>query len=82
MATAQLADLKAAQAAAVTLSGEILKDLDGKYWKNGNPWRLHVTDEAQQLLFTLHFSADVPSAPVLFRPVASSARDLPAGDPL
>jgi hypothetical protein len=33
-----------AKAMAVTTAGEILKDIDGKFW-SGQEWRLHVTDE-------------------------------------
>ena len=65
----ELADLAAAQAAAVTLSGEIVREKGLAFWASGSPWRLHFTDQAHQLLFTLQFSANVPSAPVLFRPV-------------
>jgi hypothetical protein len=64
-----LADLGKAQEAAVTMSGEIIRDKGAEFWTSRSPWRLHVTDHAHQLLFTLHFSADAPSAPVLFRPV-------------
>ena len=65
----ELADIREARHAAVRLSGEILKDVGGAFWTRGNPWRLYVTDEAHHLLFTLQFSADVPSTRVVFRPV-------------
>ena len=39
-----LAGPEQARAAAVTLAGEMLQDVDGQFW--GAPeWRLHVTDE-------------------------------------
>lgn len=41
-----------ARAAAVTLAGEMLKDIDGQFW--GAPeWRLHVTDEQGATVCTL-----------------------------
>ncbi len=62
-----LADIAEAQVAAVTMSGAILGHKGTEFWTR----RLHVTDHAHQLLFTLHFSADAPSAPVLFRPLGT-----------
>lgn len=56
----ELLDLDAAQKAAVTLSGEVLRDgAKGSLW-GGSPWELWVTDQPGglgQTYFTLSFSA-------------------------
>ena len=52
-----LPDIYAAQAQAVTLAGEILRDMGTTFW-NGTEWRLEVADERHQILFTLRFSAE------------------------
>src|SRR6185437_11299066 len=50
-------DIYAAQAAAVRLCGEILRDIEGKFWDNP-VWRLEVRSHEERLLFTLTFTAE------------------------
>jgi hypothetical protein len=61
----EIADLDGAHKAAVTYSGEVLRDgASGSLW-SGAPWRLWVTDQpegAGNTLFTLVFSAVQGSA--------------------
>ena len=52
----ELRDLYAAQEEAIRLSGELLRDMGGRFW-DGAVWNLEVTDEAGRILFTLRFSA-------------------------
>jgi hypothetical protein len=51
-----LPDLAAARNAAVTMSGQILRDGGGETLWAGVPWRLWVTDGSGATLFTLSFS--------------------------
>ena len=53
----ELPDIFAAQEEAIHLSGELLREMGGKFW-NGTEWGLEVTDEAGRMLFTLRFSAE------------------------
>ena len=53
----ELADLSAARSEAIVVSGEMLKDLGGKFWHNGE-WQIRVTDEAGHKVCALTFSAD------------------------
>jgi hypothetical protein len=53
----ELPDIYAAQEQALYMSGEILRDMGGKFW-NGTEWKLEVTDEHGQMLFALRFSAE------------------------
>lgn len=53
----ELPDLQAARAAAVRLCGEIIQEIDGSFW-DAPLWQLRVTDQDQQTLFTLTFSAE------------------------
>ena len=53
----EFADIYAAQAAAVRLCGEVLRDIEGKFWDNPI-WRLEVKNHDRRLLFTLTFSAE------------------------
>jgi hypothetical protein len=46
-----------ARAEAIVVSGEMLKDLGGKFWNNGQ-WQIRVTDEAGDKVCALTFSAD------------------------
>jgi hypothetical protein len=64
----ECADLDSARAEAVKLSGALLKDTGGDFWKSRD-WHLHVTDAEHYLLFSFHFSAEQPSRAVVFRPV-------------
>ena len=50
-------DIHAAQVAAVRLCGELIKEIDGKFWA-APFWQLQVTNSEQRLLFTLTFSAE------------------------
>jgi hypothetical protein len=58
----ELSDIYAAQAAAVRLCGEMIKEIDASFWRSPL-WRLQVTDHDQRLLFTLTFSAEEHAAP-------------------
>ncbi len=69
----ELPDLSAARAEAVKASGTILADLDGDFWKIGSPWVMSVTGETGQLLFSLHFSAEIPSGFVTYQPQQNTA---------
>ena len=51
-----LPDVYAAQEEAISTSGELLREIGGKFW-DGAEWSLEVTDEAGRVLFTLRFSA-------------------------
>jgi hypothetical protein len=53
----ELPDIYVAQAEAIRLSGEILRDMGGRFW-DGTAWRLEVEDEQSQVLFVLRFSAE------------------------
>ena len=53
----ELPDIYAAQDQAIRTSGEILRDMGAEFW-NGTEWTLEVTDESDQILFVLRFSAD------------------------
>lgn len=63
-----LASIDEARSEAVSLAGSMLNDLDGRFWDHRTPWTLHVTDEDNRLLFSLHFGAEVPSGEVKFIP--------------
>ena len=65
----ELAGIDEARVEAVKMSGAILREFGRKFWMQNTPWRLHVTDAENQLLFTLHFSADEPSGKLFLRPV-------------
>ena len=52
-----LPDIFAAQEEAIRTSGELLREMGGKFW-DGAEWSLEVTDENGRLLFTLRFSAE------------------------
>jgi hypothetical protein len=70
----ELPDLAAAQSEAVAASGAMLQDLDGEFWKRSSSWQMHVTDEADQLLFTLQFFSKITAGNVTYRP-ARNAED-------
>lgn len=53
----ELPDIYAAQEEAIRLSGELLREMGGKFW-DGAVWSLEVTDEAGRILFILRFSAE------------------------
>lgn len=52
-----LPDIYTAQAEAIRLSGEILRDMGARFW-NGTEWMLTVSDERRRVLFVLRFSAE------------------------
>lgn len=62
----ELADLKAAQAEAMRASGGMLQDHDP--FTASSSWLMAVTDEADQLLFTMRYAVDVPAGPITYRP--------------
>ena len=49
-----LANREEARAHAIIVAGELLRDAGKKFW-NGTEWRLHVTDEAGENIWTLRF---------------------------
>ena len=53
----ELADIQAAKVAAVRLCGELIQEIDGKFWAKPY-WQLQVTNVDQRPLFTLTFSAE------------------------
>jgi hypothetical protein len=53
----ELSDIYAAQHQAIRTSGEMLRDMGARFW-DGTDWKLEVTDEQGQVLFTLRFSAE------------------------
>jgi hypothetical protein len=66
----ELRDIYAAQEQAIQMSGEILRDMGGKFW-NGTEWKLEVADEQGQILFALRFSAE--ERPILTDPRLDSS---------
>jgi len=52
-----LPDIYTAQAQAIRLSAEILREMGARFW-NGTEWKLEVTDEHDRILFVLRFSAE------------------------
>jgi hypothetical protein len=52
-----LAGVDEARAEAIVVSGEMLRDLGGKFWGNGQ-WQIRVTDEAGERVCALTFAAD------------------------
>ena len=59
----ELADIHAAQAAAVRLCGEMVQEIDRTFWQTPL-WQLRVTDLDRRLLFTLTFSAEENAVPI------------------
>ena len=59
----ELPDIYAAQAAAVRLCGEVIRDIEGKFW-DSPLWRLEVKNHDRRLLFTLTFSAEEHEASI------------------
>jgi hypothetical protein len=53
----ELADIQEARAEAVVLSGELLRDLGGRFW-NSSEWQIRVEDEVGKEVCALTFSAD------------------------
>jgi hypothetical protein len=53
----ELPDVYTAQAQAIRMSGEILRDMGAKFW-NGTEWTMEVADAWGHALFVLRFSAD------------------------
>ena len=64
----ELPSLDAAREEALRTAGELLRDRRAPW--NGTPWRMEVTDEAGEILFTLGFSLEA-SALALARRGAS-----------
>ena len=58
----ELPDIYAAQTAAVRLCGEMIQEIDGKFW-NEPVWRLEVKSHDFRLLFTLTLSAEGHDGP-------------------
>jgi hypothetical protein len=53
----ELPGLNEVRTEAIVAAGEMLKDLDGRFWDSPD-WRLWVTDEAGQTVCTLRFLAE------------------------
>lgn len=64
----ELPGMEEARTEAVSLAGAMLRDLDGGFWNHGGRWTMHVTDDQGCLLFSLHFSAQVPSGEIRYLP--------------
>ena len=56
-AMTKLPDIYTAQAEAISMSGEILRDMGAKFW-NGTEWSLEVADRGGEVLFVLRCSAE------------------------
>ena len=52
----ELPNDEAAESAAIVSAGEMLKDLDGDFWKESS-WRMEVLDESGALVCQLKMSA-------------------------
>ena len=50
-------DIYTAQAEAIRMSGEILREMGAKFW-DGTEWTLEVADAAGEILLVLHFYAE------------------------
>ena len=57
----EMPDKDAAWSEAVRCCGEMLKDIDGQL-QRGSEWRMDVTDEDRQPVFTLRFLSEDHSA--------------------
>ena len=53
----ELPDIYQAQAQAIMMSGEILRDMGAQFW-DGTAWRMEVADDQSRVLFILRFSAE------------------------
>ena len=53
----ECSDIYVAQAEALRMSGEIMRDLGMRFW-GGSEWRLEVTDATGRKLFVIRFSAE------------------------
>jgi len=53
----ELPDIDTAQAQAIRLSAEILREMGARFW-SGLEWKLEVSDEYGRILFLLSFSAE------------------------
>ena len=58
----ELPNVYVAQAEALRLSAEVLRDMGARFW-DGTEWRLVVEGEGGQVLFVLRFSAEERLAP-------------------
>jgi hypothetical protein len=58
----ELPDVYTAQAEAIRMSGEILRDMGARFW-DGTEWKLEVADEHGRVLFALRFSAEERPVP-------------------
>ncbi|MEZ2330661.1 hypothetical protein AB6802_13145 [Mesorhizobium sp. RCC_202] len=63
-----LPDLNAAYREAVRAAGEIINESNRSFWEHMMPWMMNVTDDENRLLFTLQFSAKVPSGEARYIP--------------
>ena len=50
-------DIYTAQAEAIRMSGEILRDMGARFW-DGTEWKLEVTNAAGEIPLVLNFSAE------------------------
>lgn len=72
---AELPDLGAARSEAVRAAGEMINEANESFWEHQTPWNMHVTDPDNRLLFTLQFSAKVPSGEALYIPRSNRNAD-------
>jgi hypothetical protein len=56
-------DIYVAQAQAIRMSGEILREMGLRFW-DGTEWRLEVTDNIGNVLLVLRFSAEERPLPL------------------
>ena len=64
----ELPDIAAARIAAIRATGETLRDMGSHSW-NGTEWSMEVTNEAGEMMFVLHFSAD--DRPAVREPISN-----------
>ena len=68
MSGTELENLQADRLEAVRAAGEMIDDASQSFWEHPTPWNMHVTDDQHHLLFTLQFSAKVPSGDARYIP--------------
>jgi len=64
----ELPDLDAAKREAISLSGNLIRDMGEEFWQ-GDEWKLEVTDDLGLILFSLvFFATHAPSTAVQAEP--------------
>jgi hypothetical protein len=57
----ELADIEAAKREAVSLSGNLIREMGSEFW-DGEGWTMEVSDHTGLILFALYFSASMSPA--------------------